>query len=141
MCFLESQLDIAFEFAKACDNTQLILDHCGVPDVAGGDLTRWREKIAQLANMENVACKLSGVIAYCGPDQDHEAAAKPYLEYVVEKFGVDRCVWGSDWPVVKIAKDLPDWISITRNIFASESADSRTKLFQTNAKRIYGLPA
>ena len=139
MCFLESQLGVAIELAKACDNTQLILDHCGVPNVAGEDLTDWREKISQLANMEHVACKISGVVAYCGPQQDHVMAVRPYIEYAVEQFGADRCVWGGDWPVVKLAMDLPDWIAITREVLSSEPEENQEKIFNRTAQRIYGV--
>jgi len=140
MCFLEGQLDVAIELARACDNTQLILNHCGVPDVAGGDLTVWREKMAELSKLENVACKISGVVAYCGPDQDHTTAVRPYIEHVVEKFGPNRCVWGGDWPVVNMASTLPDWVSITREVFSVEPIETQTKVFNQNAKRIYKLP-
>ncbi|MGJ8527231.1 amidohydrolase family protein [Maritalea sp.] len=139
MCFLESQLDVAIELARACDNTQFILNHCGVPNVAGGDLTVWREKMTALAKLENVACKISGVVAYCGPDQDHTAAVRPYIEHVVEQFGADRCVWGGDWPVVKLAMDLPSWITITRDILSSETDQNQTKIFNQNTQRIYGV--
>ncbi|MFT6656942.1 MAG: putative TIM-barrel fold metal-dependent hydrolase [Maritalea sp.] len=139
MCFLESQLDVAIELAKACDNTQLILNHCGVPNIAASDMSAWKAGIAELAKMDHVACKISGVVAYCGPDQDRETAVRPYIEFVVEKFGADRCVWGGDWPVVNMAKGLPDWIEITRNIFAGEPEVNQAKIFNENAKRIYNL--
>ncbi|WP_424981553.1 amidohydrolase family protein [Maritalea sp. S77] len=139
MCFLESQLPVAIELAKACDNTQLILNHCGVPNIAGGDMKNWQRDIAELAKMENVACKISGVVAYCGPDQDREAAVRPYIEFAIEQFGADRCVWGSDWPVVNMADGLPDWLAITQKIFQEETAENRQKIYADNARRIYQL--
>jgi predicted TIM-barrel fold metal-dependent hydrolase len=139
MCFLESQLPVAIELAKACDNTQLILNHCGVPNIAGGDMKNWQRDIAELAKMENVACKISGVVAYCGPDQDREAAVRPYIEFAIEQFGTDRCVWGSDWPVVNMADGLPDWLAITQKIFQEETAENRQKIYADNARRIYQL--
>lgn len=139
MCFLESQLGIAVELAAHCDNTQLVLDHCGVPNIAGGDLSFWREQITKLAKMDHVACKISGLVAYCGPDQDHAAAVAPYIEHVIEAFGWDRCVWGGDWPVVNMAMHLPDWVGITKAILAKDSIDNLQKLFSSNAKTIYGL--
>ncbi len=113
MCFLESQIEAATEFAAACDNTQLILDHCGVPNVASGDLEYWKSQIDEFAKMDHVVCKISGLLAYCAPKQNREEAVRPYIEHVVEQFGANRCVWGSDWPVVNIANGLPNWIDIT----------------------------
>src|SRR5207344_2982135 len=54
MCFLARQLRIALELAKNCPDTQLILDHCGVPDIAGGEINQWRENIRKLAAIPNV---------------------------------------------------------------------------------------
>ncbi|AVX04886.1 uncharacterized protein MXMO3_02373 [Maritalea myrionectae] len=139
LCFLESQLDVAFDLAKACDNTQLILNHCGVPDVASGDRKNWYEKMARLAQLEHVAVKISGVTAYCGPGQDVKSAVLPYIEESISLFGWDRCVWGSDWPVVNMGDGLPSWLKITKEIFDSEDAANQQKLFQDNAKRIYRL--
>ncbi|TDQ64415.1 putative TIM-barrel fold metal-dependent hydrolase [Maritalea mobilis] len=139
MCFLESQLPLAIELAKACDNTQLILNHCGVPNVAGGDMQQWKHHIAELAKLEHVACKISGVVAYCNPDQDRETAVRPYIEYAIEQFGATRCVWGSDWPVVNMADGLPDWLAITHSIFQEESAENKQLIFADNARRIYQL--
>ena len=139
MCFLESQLGVAIELASVCDNTRLILNHCGVPNIAGGDMNDWKLRISELAKMDHVACKISGVVAYCGPDQDRLSAVRPYIEFVVEQFGADRCVWGSDWPVVNMAKDLPDWIDITQAIIGEEPEDVQRKIFGANAARIYNL--
>jgi predicted TIM-barrel fold metal-dependent hydrolase len=139
LCFREDQLDIAFDFASACDNTQLILDHCGVPDIDGDERHAWREKMGQLANLDHVAVKISGVAAYCSRGQDIASAVTPYIEDSIELFGWDRCVWGSDWPVVNTGADLPTWLDITRQIFDKESVANQRKLFQGNAKRIYGI--
>ena len=58
MCFLQKQLPIAIELAKSCDNTTLILNHCGVPDIAGDGLSIWSENIKSLAELPHVYCKL-----------------------------------------------------------------------------------
>lgn len=64
LCFLGRQLAVAADLAGSCENVQFILDHCGVPDIAAGDMDPWRERISTLAAMPNVACKISGVTAY-----------------------------------------------------------------------------
>lgn len=139
MCFLERQLPSAVSLAQACDNTQLILDHCGVPDVASGQLNAWKEGILQLAALPNVNCKLSGVIAYCSANQPLRETIQPYIEHCIEAFGWDRLVWGSDWPVCNMTADLSAWASIFRELLAAESADVRNAVFMSNAERIYGV--
>lgn len=67
MCYLARQLPIAVELANSCGNTKLILNHCGVPDIAGDGFEPWKLDISELAECSNVVCKISGVLAYCAP--------------------------------------------------------------------------
>ena len=106
LCYLARQLPIAIELAKKCPNVQLILDHCGVPDIASGELEPWRQHIREIAALPNVACKISGLPTYCKPGQATLDTIKPWVEHCIECFGVDRLVWGGDWPVVVINSTL-----------------------------------
>lgn len=137
MCFLSRQLPIALELAQICDNTKLILNHCGVPDIAGGGLDPWRDDMRALAALPNVTCKLSGLLAYCTPGKANLAAIKPYVDHVLEVFGTDRIVWGSDWPVVDLANGLPDWLDVTQNILGQLSTSEASALSRQNAEEIY----
>lgn len=139
MCFLARQLPIAAELAKACDNTVMILDHCGVPDIAGNGLDPWRAHISALAELDNVNCKLSGILAYCAPGNATLDAIRPYVDHVLDAFGSSRIVWGSDWPVVDMANGLPDWIAVTREILGRLSGDEEKAIARDNALRIYGV--
>ena len=137
MCFLQKQLPIAIELAKSCDNTTLILNHCGVPDIAGDGLSIWSENIKSLAELPHVYCKLSGIMAYCAPATASYKTIEPYVDTVLNYFGSDRIVWGSDWPVVNLAKGIKEWISVTRNILSNLSDDEAMAIANTNAQKIY----
>jgi predicted TIM-barrel fold metal-dependent hydrolase len=139
LCMLPGQLKLGAEFAAACDNTAIVLNHCGVPDIAGGGLDPWRADMAALASLPNVNCKLSGILAYCAPGNANEAAIRPFVDHVLEVFGPKRIVWGSDWPVVNLANGIADWIEITNSILGSLSPDEATAIGAGNAGRIYGL--
>jgi predicted TIM-barrel fold metal-dependent hydrolase len=141
MCFLHSQLAIAYDFARACDNTQMVLNHCGVPDIAGGGLDPWRENMTALADLPNVVCKLSGILTYCKPGDRTMAAISPYVDHVLSAFGPDRMVWGSDWPVVELANGLPDWLDKTQQILSKLSEDEANAIGHKNAARIYRVTA
>jgi predicted TIM-barrel fold metal-dependent hydrolase len=80
-------------------------------------MTAWQLGRASLplAKMPNVACKVSGVLAYCQPDHATAAAVRPYVEHSLEQFGWDRVVWGSDWPVVLMTATLADWVRISQD--------------------------
>jgi len=139
ICYLPSQLSIALDFAKACEDMPLILNHCGVPSIAAGEIDPWRKDIKTLSEMPNVICKLSGLMAYCAPGTSSLETIKPYVDHVLECFGANRMVWGSDWPVVNLGKGLQEWIEVTRNILSSLSEDEANKIAHLNAKKIYNI--
>ena len=137
ICFLPGQLPVACELAKACENTKLILNHCGVPDIAGDGLDPWRQDIKALAQIPNVICKLSGLMAYCAPGTSSLETIEPYVDHVLNCFGPNRMVWGSDWPVVNLAKGLPEWIAVTRKILGKLSADEASSIAYGTAQTVY----
>ena len=137
LCFLAKQLPIALELAKACDNTRLILNHCGVPNIAGNELDPWRENIKLLSEIPNVNCKLSGLMAYCAPGTSSYETIEPYVDHVLNCFGPNRIVWGSDWPVVNLGKGLKEWIVVTRKILDKLSDDEAKSIANANAQNIY----
>ena len=99
ICYLPTQLKIAADFAKACDDMHLVLNHCGVPSIAAGEIDQWGKDIKELSQLPNVICKLSGLMAYCAPGTSSLETIKPYVDHVLNCFGADRIVWGSDWPL------------------------------------------
>ena len=139
VCVLARQLSIAQELAAACPQVSFVLDHCGVPDIAAGALQSWQAGIDVLAELPNVSCKISGVLAYCDPRHADRGAVAPYVEHCINAFGWDRLVWGSDWPLVEINSSLSEWVSISRQLLAGADEADQRKLFSENAIRIYGL--
>ena len=137
MCFLPKQLPVALELAQACDNTSLVLNHCGVPNIAGDELDPWRKDIKALAQMPNVICKLSGLMAYCAPGTSSLEKIQPYVDHVLNCFGPNKMVWGSDWPVVNLGKGLPEWIAVTRKILDKLSTDEANAIANGTAQTVY----
>lgn len=139
ICVLARQIPLATRLARECPRVQFILDHCGVPDVASGRLDPWRKHIREIANLPNVACKVSGVVAYCAPSEVSAEAIRPYVEHCLEQFGWDRVVWGSDWPVCTMRASLQRWVEITNLLIATADEGDMRKLARDNAIRIYRL--
>ncbi|MEZ5931085.1 MAG: amidohydrolase [Alphaproteobacteria bacterium] len=137
--FLARQLSIAADLVQSVDNVQFILDHCGVPDIKGGDDSLWRAGVKTLSGFPNVACKISGITAYCAPGTATLETLRPYIEHCIDCFGWNRVVWGSDWPVCTINSSILDWTAITKAVVAGEDPSNQEKLFRSNAIRIYGL--
>ena len=140
LCVLARQLPIAIQLARACPDVRFILDHCGVPDVAAQALDPWRDGITRLAELPNIACKISGIVAYAGADWT-TATLRPYVEHCIKAFGWKRVVWGSDWPVCTLTADLTRWVRATHELIAGCSDNERERLLSRNARRIYRLDA
>ncbi|MEJ0004692.1 MAG: amidohydrolase family protein [Pararobbsia sp.] len=139
MCVLSTQLTtVGLPLARRCPDLTIVLDHCGVPDIRGGMLDPWRAAIRAIAALPNVHCKVSGIVAYAG-DGWQVADLRPYVEHVVECFGWDRLVWGSDWPVCRLGGDLPAWLDATQALLEGCSADEQAALLHDNAQRVYRL--
>ncbi len=139
ICTLQRQLPLAAALARQCPDVQFVLDHCGNPEIAAGNISDWRQGIRRVAELPNLACKISGIAAYCKPGEASAATLRPYVEHCLEVFGWDRVVWGSDWPVCRINAALSRWVEITREIIVGESAENQRKLLHANAVRIYGV--
>ena len=137
ICYLPTQLSIAYDFAKDCQEVNLVLNHCGVPSIAAGEIDQWGKDIKKLAELPNVFCKLSGLMAYCAPGTSSQETIQPYVDHVLETFGPNRMVWGSDWPVVNLGKGIQEWISVTRNILSKLSDSEAEAIANANAQKIY----
>jgi predicted TIM-barrel fold metal-dependent hydrolase len=137
LCVLARQIPLATVLAGKCPGVQFILDHCGVPDVASRQLDPWRQHIREIARLPNVACKISGVMAYCAPGRVTLEAVRPYVEHCLEQFGWDRVVWGSDWPVCTTTTDVRTWVGVTAQLIAMADEPDQRKLLYDNALRIY----
>jgi predicted TIM-barrel fold metal-dependent hydrolase len=138
ICLKSHELAVAEKLIPACPDVQFILDHCGNPMIGDGEWEPWAGHITRIANFPNVVCKVSGILANVKDDWT-VAQVKPYVEHVIQSFGWDRVVWGSDHPVVTLFADLTRWVNATREIIKGTSADEQAKLLHRNAERIYGV--
>lgn len=137
ICVLARQLPLAHELAAACPDVQFVLDHLGVPDIAGGAFEPWAAGITAIAALPNVAVKLSGITAYCAPGTATLETLRPWVEHALGAFGANRMCWGSDWPVVDLGSGLPGWLDLTEAILAGLSPDEAAAIAEGTARRIY----
>ncbi len=137
LTFLARQLPLAAELVNEVSEVQFVLDHCGVPEIASGKTRDWQLWMKTLSGFPNLACKISGITAYCAPGMATLDKLRPFVEHCIECFGWDRVVWGSDWPVCNINSSLQTWTNITKAIVAQEDEAHQRKLFRENAIRLY----
>lgn len=139
LCVQARQLPIAAALVRACPDVQFVLDHCGGPEVAAGALDPWRGDLLALAELPNVACKLSGIVAYADPARWTVDDLRPFAEHVLRAFGPERVIWGSDWPVCTLSATLAQWMAATQALLAGASQSERQSILGGNAAQLYGL--
>lgn len=132
------QMEDAFQVAKRFPDTQVILNHTGMPlDRSPADIEGWRKGMARLAEAPNVACKVSGL--GLGDWSWTVDSIRPYALYAIETFGVDRCMFASNFPVDKLFSTYDKIFDAFKTITADFPVTERRKLFHDNAERYYRL--
>ena len=116
-----------------------ILDHIAKPDIRAGKLEPWRTELRELARRPNVFCKLSGMVTEADWHTWTPAALAPYAQTVLECFGPDRLMIGSDWPVCLVACDYTRWIRTARELLATLSAAEQHKIEHATPMRAYHI--
>ncbi len=139
LCLRADQLTLGTSLIQACPDTQFILDHCGNPDLTGSDLTQWKNDLSDLAQHDNVVCKISGIPVNCPEGGPTAEAIRPAVETVIELFGWDRVLFGGDWPVCTLNGTLKQWVDSLDEVLRHEDENKLNKLFSENAQRIYRL--
>ena len=140
LCVYHRQLAGALELARRCPEVRFVLDHVGKPGIQGGLMEPWRSQIGELAALPNVWCKVSGLITEAGCAWTRERL-RPYLDHVLEAFGFERIMFGSDWPVSEQTHRYEAWVEIVERAFAGVSEAERRRLFRDNAIAFYRLDA
>jgi len=141
LCATHDQLSDVLQLVRACPDTRFVLDHCGKPSIRDRVIDPWRADIACLAECGNVWCKLSGLVTEASHTTWREADLIPYASHVVERFGTDRVMYGSDWPVLTLAARYPDWFGFTERFTERWSDAERRCFYQDNATSAYALRA
>lgn len=116
-----------------------VLDHIAKPRIKERILSPWREQIRELARRQNVYCKLSGLVTEADWKTWTEADLNPYIEVVLDCFGPDRLMFGSDWPVALLVCGYQRWIEVVEHATAGLSAAEKDQLFGGTARLAYGL--
>ncbi len=139
ICVLERQLPLAARLVSRCPEVTFILDHCGVPQVKDKVLEPWRSNLRELSRFSNVFCKISGLVAYADPDNWTADDLRPYIDHVIECFGWDRVMFGSDWPVCTLSASYRQWVDVLLSLTRGAGDLNQKKLFHDNAVRTYRL--
>lgn len=132
------QLPAAVDLARKFPGQPFVLDHIAKPEISKGPDPEWTKNILQLAESENVYCKLSGMVTETDNFNWRQEDFTPFLDIVTEAFGTDRIMFGSDWPVCLLSCSYEEVLKIVRDYF---SDDELSKVMGRNAMNFYGIPS
>jgi L-fuconolactonase len=141
ICVKHWALTYAIELARRCPEVTFILDHIGKPDIRHGLHEPWRGQIREIATLPNVVCKVSGVVTEADHAGWRKEELKPYIAHVIDAFGFDRVMYGSDWTVSELTHPYPVFVEILDEILAGTNEAEQRKLYRDTAIRVYGLDA
>ncbi|MER6160716.1 amidohydrolase family protein [Streptomyces sp. NPDC001868] len=133
------QLPAAVEAAARLPELTFVLDHLGKPPIASGELEPWAGEIRRLAALPNTVCKLSGLVTEADWNSWSVADLVPYADTVLDAFGPDRLMFGSDWPVCNLASDYLEVIDVAESVMPALSPAEDREVFGGTAIRTYGL--
>ena len=133
------QLPAAIELARAFPEQPFVLDHLAKPSIRDAQLSPWSELLKTLGRCSNVMCKISGLVTEADWDEWKPADLKPYLDVAFEAFGVERLMFGSDWPVALLAGSYQEVITVVRDYVTRYADGAAAQVFGLNATSFYGL--
>lgn len=133
------QLLYAAQLAAAFPNQKFVIDHIAKPLIKDGKIDGWKEDIQAVAQYENVHCKISGMVTEADWNNWQPEDFTPYLDVVVEAFGVNRIMYGSDWPVSLVAGGYERSLAIVQQYFSLYSAAKQDLIFGENAAAFYNV--
>lgn len=111
-----------------------VIDHGGKPEIAANKFDDWANDISMIAKESSAFCKLSGLLTEAGKDWTISDLA-PYVVHLLDCFGPERLVWGSDWPVLTMAASYDAWVDLTDSLIGDECA--RDAIFGSNSINLY----
>ncbi len=132
------QLPALVDMLDRLEDLAVVIDHGGKPPIAAGGWQPWASLIAACARHPRVRCKLSGLATEAGAGWTIDRL-RPYVAYLLDCFGADRMMWGSDWPVVEGAGGYRRWVAATVALLADRSDAERAAIWGATARRFYGL--
>jgi L-fuconolactonase len=136
---LPHQLSVATSAVRSVPELRFILDHGSKPPIRSGEIEPWVTGIRKLAVSPNVACKLSGLITEADWKNWTVRGLRPYADVLLDAFGPQRLMFGSDWPVCLLAGTYGQVVAAADELTAELSAAERAEIFSGTARAWYHL--
>jgi L-fuconolactonase len=132
-------LPVIPDLIRGGNEQKFILDHLGKPNIKNGTSTTWATDLKKLASHKNVFCKLSGMVT----EADHRTWKKedifPYMDKALELFGPERLLFGTDWPVCRLAASYDQVCDLMNDYLGKLTIHEQELIWGKNAALFYQL--
>ena len=139
LCVYHHQLPAVIRLVRQVPEVSFVLDHIGKPNIADGEMVPWKNHIDELAGLDNVVCKLSGVATEANWESWRVEDLRLYIDHIIDAFGCGRLMFGSDWPVSTLAVEYGRWLEIVQEATVGVSDAEKRRLFWETAADFYRL--
>ena len=129
----------SLKLVQAHPNQLFLIDHLAKPDIKNGRFEGWNAELKVMAAYSNVNCKLSGMITEANLKAWTKEDIFPYMDIAFEAFGVDRLMFGSDWPVCKLAGEYDAVCGLVEEYLSKLSTREQELVWGKNAEHFYNL--
>jgi L-fuconolactonase len=122
-----------------CPDLRFVIDHAAKPPIARTEIDEWGRELKSIASAPNVWCKLSGLVTEASWTNWRVEDFIPYVDKVLEYFGPQRMMFGSDWPVCLLAASYEQVVELFQTLLADLSEHDRELIFSKNASQFYRI--
>lgn len=134
-----NQLKEATTFVDQFESGKFVVDHLAKPDIKAGEIKLWEAGIRELAKREHVMCKLSGMVTEADWNTWTPEQLAPYVDVVLEAFGPERIMLGSDWPVALVATEYDSWVEQVKAWASPLTSAEQAHILGKTAQSFYGI--
>ena len=131
------------EFCRNQNELNIVIDHAAKPQWPDSsfDLDSYLQHIEDIASNDHVYCKISGLLTELSQQQnlDPKKYVEPVVKHLIECFGSNRLMWGSDWPVINLVSDYIAWYEMCENMISYLPEADRQNIFANTAEKFYQL--
>ena len=128
-----------YKLVKQNPEQRFVIDHIAKPEIRNNKIEDWKRDLSAIGAFSNAHCKISGMVTEAKWKEWKQDDFNIYMDTVVEIFGTDRIMYGSDWPVCTLSASYADMYKIVNDYFSSFSRQEQDNFFGLNAKRFYRL--
>ncbi len=138
LLILPHQLEAGIQFCRGLEQ-KIVLDHLAKPPIKSEDIKAWKQSLQSFQELDHVYAKISGLVTEADWSTWTSEQIKEVIEVALEVFGVDRLMFGTDYPVLNVASDLTTWIKVYQEAITGLSQTEQKKINELNCRQFYAL--